>query len=79
MYFEYQKSLGEKWSLNLKVDGAVAPQGRALDAALKLRHKIGRNSSLGVGLRSLEGGADNEKVYTFSWFNYALLEFKLNF
>jgi len=28
---------------------------------------------VGAGLRTLEGGADNEQVYNFTWFNYALV------
>jgi hypothetical protein len=24
-----------------------------------------------VGFRTLEGGADNERVYSFAWLNYA--------
>ena len=79
LYFEYQKPLGANWTINFTVDAAAASQGRAIDAALKARRRIGANSSLGLGVRSLEGGADNEKVFTFSWFNYALIELKLGF
>ena len=79
LYFEYQKALGKKWNLNLTLDAAAAPQGRAIDAAIKARRKIGKESSLGIGFRSLEGGADNEKVFTFSWFNYAVIELKMSF
>lgn len=79
LYFEYQKTLNSNWNLNFNVDLAAAAQGRAVDAALKARYKFREKSSLGVGVRSLEGGADNEKVFAFSWFNYALLELKLSF
>ncbi len=78
-YFEYQKAMGQKWSLNLTIDAAVAAQGRAIDAALKARRQFGRSSSLGLGWRGLEGGADNEKVFAFSWFNYAVLEWATHF
>lgn len=79
IYFEYQKNFASKWFLNFQVDAAVAPQGRAIDAALKVRRKICENSTLGLGFRTLEGGADNEKVFTFSWFNYVVLDLKTNF
>ncbi|NCN41265.1 hypothetical protein GW916_08445 [bacterium] len=78
-YFEYQKPLWADWLMNLTVDAAAASQGRAVDAAIKFRRKIGVDSSLGAGFRTLEGGADNDKVFTFSWFNYALLELKMGF
>lgn len=79
IYFEYQKSIGESWTLNFTVDAAAASQGRAIDAALKARRSFGTDTSLGLGFRTLEGGADNEKVFAFSWFNYALLELRQSF
>ena len=79
LYFEYQTSLDPNWHVNLTLDAAAAPQGRAIDAALKFRRKLGENVSAGLGFRTLEGGADNDKVYTFSWFNYALLDLKVGF
>lgn len=79
IYFEYQKFMNEKWSLNFTADALGASQGRAVDLAIKLRRELNKNSSIGLGFRSLEGGADNEKVYTFSWFNYAILELVLHY
>ena len=79
VYFEYQKALGPHWVFNCTLDGAIAPQGRAIDLALKLRHEMGKGIHLGFGVRTLEGGADNSKVFTFSWFNYALGELQIQF
>ncbi len=76
-FFEYQKMLSAKWHINFSLDAAVAEQGRAIDAALKARYRIAPTSSLGIGFRTLEGGADNKKIFTFSWFNYALFELKV--
>jgi hypothetical protein len=78
-YFEYQKSLSSSWLFNFNVDAATASQGRAVDAALKLRRKFYDSSSFGFGFRTLEGGANNDKVYTFSWFNYAVLDITIGF
>lgn len=77
--FEYQKSLGANWSTNFFVDAAAASQGRAIDAALKLRYHLGELGKVGFGLRTLEGGADNDKVKTFSWFHYAVVDYVLSF
>ena len=79
LYFEYQKGFGSNYEFNITSDLAAAPQGRAIDVALKLRRELSSNSKLGVGLRSLEGGADNEKVFTFSWFNYFVLDYVYHF
>lgn len=77
LYFEYRKALDENWEFHFNMDAAAASQGRAIDAALKLRRKIAEKMKLGLGLRTLEGGADNDKVYTFSWFNYAVADLKI--
>jgi len=74
LYFEYQRPLGSQWWVNLNMDGAWAPQGRALDLALKFRRALGDTHSVGVGYRILEGGADNDRVLTFSWFHYVVLD-----
>ena len=74
IYFEYQKSFGQDWTANLTMDAAYAPQGRAIDAALKVRRNLDENLSFGLGARTLEGGANNEKVYTVSWFTYAVAD-----
>jgi len=63
----------DRVSAILDVEGAGAPQGRAIDAALKLRYDWPSGWSASAGYRTLEGGADNDSVYTFAWLHYALL------
>jgi hypothetical protein len=53
-------------------DAAAAPQGRAEDVQLALVYQKSEKWSLRLGYRILEGGADNDKVYNFALFNYAL-------
>ena len=53
-------------------DALAAPQGRAEDLLLALQVFPNDNISLRIGYRMLEGGADNDEVYTFAWFHYAL-------
>lgn len=60
-------------SIILDVEGAWAPQGRAVDAALKARYDFDSGWNISAGYRTLEGGADNDDVYTFAWIHYALL------
>ena len=71
LYGEY--SFTNKWRFIVDFDGLAAPQGRALDLGLKVNYDIDKNWYLGGGLRVLEGGADNDKVYNFAQFNYALI------
>lgn len=71
LYSDYQ--LNNKWRFIVDLDGLVGPQGRAIDLGLKLHYDMDKHWYLGAGYRTLEGGADNDKVYNFAWFNYALL------
>jgi hypothetical protein len=59
-------------ALDLEADALGASQGRAEDVALRLEAKVSPNVDLFVGARTLEGGADNDEVYSFAWFAYAV-------
>lgn len=59
-------------ALDLEADALGASQGRAEDVALRLEAKVSPTVDLFVGARTLEGGADNDEVYSFAWFAYAV-------
>jgi hypothetical protein len=63
--------LSEEASVILDVEGAWSPMGRAIDAALTAQYDFDSGWSLAAGYRTLEGGADNDDVYTFAWLHYA--------
>ena len=73
-YLAFEKVVFSDVRLNFTLDASAAAEGRAIDGSLKLRKPLNEDLQLGLGFRSLEGGADNEKVYTFSWLNYALID-----
>jgi len=58
--------------LVLDADALAAPQGRAEDVLLAAVAPLNDHVSLKAGYRILEGGADNDDVYTFSLFHYAV-------
>lgn len=59
----------KRWSLVSELDGLASPQGRAVDFSLKGRYDLADWCSLGLGYRTIEGGADNDDVFTFAWLN----------
>jgi hypothetical protein len=61
--------------LSILIDGDAlfSTQGRAEDISLALLYHLNRSLTIRGGYRILEGGADNDEVYTFSLFNYALI------
>ena len=66
----YQAS--DRLAIDFDLDGAAASQGRAIDAALRAETRIADGTSLFIGARVLDGGADNDEVYSFATFAYAI-------
>jgi hypothetical protein len=58
-------------AFDVDADGAAASQGRALDVAARVESALTGRVALYGGLRLLEGGADNDEVYSFGTFAYA--------
>ena len=71
--------LSPRWWVTVDVDGLGAEQGRAIDAALKVHYQISPRWDVSVGYRTLEGGADNDEVYTFAWLHYAVVSVGFRF
>jgi hypothetical protein len=69
----------DQLSLILDVEGAASSPGRAIDAALKACYEFDSNWYVSAGYRTLEGGSDNDDVYTFAWLHYALAEIGYRF
>ncbi len=53
-------------------DALASKYGRAEDAAFALMYNINPHLTLYAGYRILEGGADNDEVYTFALFHYIM-------
>ncbi len=68
--FSFAWRFVEPLVLVLDGDALAAPQGRAEDVSLTLQSNINPRLSLKLGYRVLEGGADVDEVYTFTWVNY---------
>ncbi len=63
----------ERFALDLDADALGASQGRAIDVALKADWSLSKNASVFLGGRVLDGGADNDEVYSFAtlWYGVA--------
>ena len=69
--FKLERDLGKKAIFVLEGDALAAPQGRAEDLFAGLLIPLNKHFTIKAGYRMLEGGADNDEVYTFSGFHYA--------
>jgi hypothetical protein len=72
-------TLGTRGRLTFEADGTAAPQGRAFDVAAMLDVNVTRWWFIGAGYRTIEGGADVDTVYNFSWLNAAVVRTGLTF
>lgn len=77
LYSEYQ--LNPSFRLALDFDGLAAPQGRAIDAAFMAGARVSKSVLVDLGYRILEGGADNDKVYTFATLQYVFAALTVSF
>jgi hypothetical protein len=65
--------VARRWRLSVDADALAGGPGRAVDAAVKTAYDLGESWTLGVGYRTVEGGADVTSVYNFAWLHYAAL------
>jgi len=77
VYARYRVS--DRVALELEADALAAPQGRAEDVSLKGVIRLSDRVDVDLGYRLLEGGADNDEVYTFALFHYALAGVRVRF
>lgn len=71
--FNAKYLLSPQWRLEFDMDALAAPQGRAEDVAIQTWYSFSPSWEAGLGYRTLEGGADNSKVYTFAWLHFVTL------
>lgn len=79
LHLGFEKRLSKRWRFAADFDGAAAPQGRAFDLAAKLYYDVDDHWSLGMGYRMIEGGADNDTVFTFAWLHQAVFSVAYRF
>jgi hypothetical protein len=70
---------GGRFGLLLDVDALAAPQGRAEDILVAATWEVRDDVVMRVGYRMVEGGADDDEVYTFAWLHYAVAGIALGF
>jgi hypothetical protein len=68
--FKFERRLGNRAAFLLEGDALAAPQGRAEDVFAGIVVDAGKQWSIKAGYRFLEGGADNDEVYTFAAVHY---------
>lgn len=70
--FKLDWRIAPQWHLLVDGDALGASQGHAVDVGVGLQYMATENLGLRLGYRILDGGADNDDVYTFARFQYAM-------
>lgn len=70
LHISGREMINDKWFATFDFDGLAGGPGRAFDIGARLHYSINPNDSIFFGYRTLEGGADNPRVYSFAWVNY---------
>ena len=68
--FNLERRLGARATFQVEGDALAAPQGRAEDVFAGVILNANRHLSFKLGYRVLEGGADNDEVFTFALVHY---------
>ena len=71
-------AIAPRWTALIDFDGLVSTQGRAIDAAAKIRYDLSDAWYVSAGYRVFEGGVDND-TYAFGWYNIALVSLGARF
>jgi hypothetical protein len=71
--FRAEVELGPRFGLLVDGDALAAPQGRAEDVLAAITVAATKHIRFKCGYRILEGGADNDEIYTFALVNYFVL------
>lgn len=66
LHLSAARRLAPGWRLLFETDALAAKQGRAIDAALMVRWQATSRLHVDGGYRVLEGGADNDELYTWA-------------
>lgn len=70
--FRFFLPVHDQLALLFSGDALAAPQGRAEDVLAALTYGISDEFRIKAGYRILEGGAENDEVYTFALINYVV-------
>ncbi|MFB3855486.1 MAG: hypothetical protein ACE148_16940 [Vicinamibacterales bacterium] len=77
--FRLERRLSDKTRLLVEGDALAAPQGRAEDIFTGVLVDVAPRLPLKAGYRFLEGGANNDEVYTFAMVHYFAVGTTLRF
>ena len=68
-----------RWlGVGVEAEGLASPQGRAFDVAAALLFPFADRWTGRVGYRFIEGGADNDEVYNFTWLHLPFVGLSLS-
>lgn len=78
LHLNAARRINPSWQLLMDLDATGSPYGRAIDFGIFAQYELDKRWQIGAGYRTIEGGADVEKVYNFAWLHYFGLRLQIN-
>jgi len=69
----FERRIGDRWALEGDIDALAGGPGYAVDAGLRVSRELSPGWRVTGGVRWLDGGADNDEVYSFATFTSVTL------
>ena len=69
----FERRLGDRWALEGDIDALAGGPGHAVDAGLRVSRELSSGWRVTGGVRWLDGGADDDEVYSFATFTSVTL------
>jgi len=69
------KRLSPRTTMSFDLDALGGGPGRAIDLGVRASYFVGNDYTAGVGIRTIEGGADVPRVFNFAWFGTPVITF----
>lgn len=70
-----KRQLSPRSTMTFDLDALGGGPGRAIDLGVRANYLISNDYSAGIGVRTIEGGADSPRVFNFAWFATPVLTF----
>ena len=79
VHLQGRARLAERWDFLVDLDGLGSTQGRAFDVTARIVRRLGDRWSVSFGYRTIEGGADVDRVFNFAWLHFATASIRYGF
>jgi hypothetical protein len=79
LHLSFVYTLGQRCRFLFDLDALAGGPGRAEDLSLKVIYQLREKLNISLGYRTIEGGADVDRVFNFAWLHFATASVSYDF